>query len=181
MDTEQTQQWETGSHNTEWGYVDTAAHTTHNTEHTQVRRSSRKHTDWRTATADDGAAVSCRDRGVRGGEGRHHNLDPYSRCKVAGHHLTSSSSRFRIVGFHTDRGTMKPRLEMQITGLSGIFEVLTCPSLSRNRGCGKHERKLETAKIGGPSTADTTFRRLPFTLLHKKLPLELKRRSKLSY
>lgn len=129
MDTEQTQQWETGSHNTEWGYVDTAAHTTHNTEHTQVRRSSRKHTDWRIAHSwRRGAAVSCRDRG-RGGEGRHHNLDPYSRCKVAGHHLTSSS-HFRIVGFHTDRGTMKPRLKMQITGLSGIFKVLTCSSVT---------------------------------------------------
>lgn len=129
MDTEQTQQWETGSHNTEWGYVDTAAHTTHNTEHTQVRRSSRKHTDWRIAH-------SWRRRGVLPwqGEGRGRADTTTLICTLAARSpvttLPSSSSRFRIVGFHTDRGTMKPRLKMQITGLSGIFEVLTCPSVT---------------------------------------------------
>lgn len=179
MDTEQTQQWETGSHNTEWGYVDTAAHTTHNTEHTQVRRSSRKHTDWRIAH-------SWRRRGVlpwqgvgRGGP----TPQPWSVLSLQGRrtppHLIFFSFPHRRIP-HRSRHDETSFKDADYR-VCREFSKFSRAHLSRNRGCGKHERKLETAKIGGPSTADTTFRWLPFTLLHEKLPLELKRRSLLSF
>lgn len=184
MDTEQTQQWETGwsdgSHTTEWGYVDTAAHTTHNTEHRSGARRANTQTDGQLTA--DGAAVSC--RGLVEGRGGT-TPQPWSVLSLQGRRtpnffFSHITSHFRIIGFRTDRGTMKPRLEMQITGLTGIFEVLSCPSVTEP---GMWETRTE---VGDGKDWWTVYSRhdigwLLFTLSHKNLPLELKSPAVLSY
>lgn len=182
MDTEQTQQqWETGwadeSHTTEWGYVDTAAHTTQNTEHRSGARRANTQTDGQLTA--DGAAVSCRCRGWGGRGGA--TPQPWSVLSLQGRrtphfffsHLTS---HFRIVGFHNDRGTMETRLKMQITGLSGIFGVLSCPSVTEPDMCGNTNGSWRPQRLVAHRQLTRHWME-PFTVHHKTLPLELKHRT----
>lgn len=84
---------------------------------------------------------------VRGGGegGRRHNLDPYSRCKVAGHLTTSSFPISLLVSASSDSTPIAPRRNLcgkgRLQGCREYFESSRAHQ-SRNRGCGTRERKF---------------------------------------